>query len=255
MEYHVISGFSSSFAQGSPIERYGFFYEAYREEGRLSLIVERGKVLIDGNDANYQTFCQMFKENELFILQGRKEGETIYISADDIKKGTPDSTETLFMADQLEEVAFDDERYGRFVLNRQRNQFIGAVMIGNEKVKISLESPENIEVLWQIGEKWERFLSSAVRFAAGTLLESANKWHYIAYTERNVVDWDNEENDDGYQPLTKEDFVKHMALESISIVGDGDYTLWYDSGDLFLGHLICLEGNAREGITKAVIQG
>ncbi len=60
---------------------------------------------------------------------------------------------------------------------------------------------------------------------------------------------------DDETPLTKEDFIERMVLESITLNPHGSFDFWYSDGDMFWGHSIEVAGNFREGIKYANIAG
>ena len=54
---------------------------------------------------------------------------------------------------------------------------------------------------------------------------------------------------------TFEQFKSRMTLEYITVSPDGSFEFLYDVGDMFLGHLVEIDGILSEGLTTATIQG
>lgn len=50
-------------------------------------------------------------------------------------------------------------------------------------------------------------------------------------------------------------FISRISLSSIEFEEEGKFTFWYDDGDIFLGHIITVWGNLKEGPKDAVFQG
>jgi hypothetical protein len=61
--------------------------------------------------------------------------------------------------------------------------------------------------------------------------------------------------EEGEKPLTEKQFLRRLTLESIAIREDGNWEFWYDDGNLFLGHSICVAGTLGGGPTAASIEG
>ena len=58
--------------------------------------------------------------------------------------------------------------------------------------------------------------------------------------------------------MTEDDFVKRISLNGITIEdveGGGEYTLWFDDGDIFWGHSITVSGNIKSGFSDARMEG
>lgn len=80
---------------------------------------------------------------------------------------------------------------------------------------------------------------AARRYAAGELVEAKNDaW----------LDEDEEE-------LTEIDFAGKMTLESVTLDEDGTLTFWYEDGDLFWGHTICVRQSAQGEWLSAEMMG
>jgi hypothetical protein len=65
--------------------------------------------------------------------------------------------------------------------------------------------------------------------------------------------WMDEEEDE--TELTAEQFLARVQLESINIDPEGEFSFFYDDGDLFYGHVIIVSGTLSDGPTDATIAG
>lgn len=114
--------------------------------------------------------------------------------------------------------------------------FGGETKLEDRAIALNLELAERDQALELIPalQKVTKDLASldlaARRYAAEQLLETKNdSW----------LDEDEEE-------LTEEDFIGRMTLESLTVDEDGEVTMWYEDGDLFWGHSICIR-QSQEG--------
>lgn len=60
---------------------------------------------------------------------------------------------------------------------------------------------------------------------------------------------------DGEDPVSRDQFVSRLSLESVSFHKSGDLTTWYAAGDLFFGHTVAVYLNAKEEPIRAAIEG
>jgi hypothetical protein len=66
-----------------------------------------------------------------------------------------------------------------------------------------------------------------------------------------------DEDDDGNDlpPLTPEEFALRMTLQAIGLDASGEFTFWFDDGDLFFGHTIAVSGSLANGLRDASFMG
>jgi hypothetical protein len=57
------------------------------------------------------------------------------------------------------------------------------------------------------------------------------------------------------EPLSTSQFVEKLSLESIDIDDEGNFTFWFNDGELFWGHTIQVGGSLSQGPTDAGILG
>jgi len=145
-------------------------------------------------------------------------------------------------------ITFNDKQFGEFVLNRKLGCFEGVLKYQNKEISVMLEAEDDIKTLHFICKDLDGFVENARRYAANNLLELGNQWQYD----------DAEDEEIPFIPMTEDDFIKRISLKDISIddvEGGGEYTLWFDDGNIFWGHSITVSGNIESGFTDATMGG
>ena len=150
-----------------------------------------------------------------------------------------------FAADLAIPVTVESKNLGCFTLDRRAGWFEGDVRWGLRKVRLSLSptdvsKPSNViasaEKLWAQRKTLTR---QACQVAAATLLEVKNGGWL----------------DDGEQPMSEDQFMRKMKLESITIKEDGCFDFWFVDGNIFLGHSIEVRGDHKQGFFDASFHG
>jgi len=162
--------------------------------------------------------------------------------------GHDDDPELARMAvDRKIPVVHEDPYFGELVLERAYDWFKGDVKWRRSTVDLMAVTDESgspaaafatARSLWDQPEAWTRRVEE---FAVQELLPVKNE---------NWLD-----EDEGEAPLTPQQFLRRMKLESIIANPDGSFEFWFDDGDLFLGHSIQVRGTLSEGPTDADIPG
>ncbi|WP_044976493.1 DUF2262 domain-containing protein [Ruminococcus sp. HUN007] len=93
-----------------------------------------------------------------------------------------------------------------------------------------------LEQFWKKKSAWDKKLRS---FAANQLLELANDWL----------------DDDDAEEWTEESFAKALENSALTMNTDGRFEMWYNDGDIFLGHSIVVSGNVKDGAKGAKMVG
>lgn len=134
---------------------------------------------------------------------------------------------------------------GTLTFEPEYQWFSGETKIGDRAVTLHLELAEReralklIPALQTVTEELSSLDLTACRYAAEQLLEVKNdSW----------LDEDEEE-------LTEEEFAQRMTLESLTLDEDGEVTLWYEDGDLFWGHSICIRRSQKGEWLSAEMMG
>lgn len=150
------------------------------------------------------------------------------------------------LAQQLQEtVTISDDVLGELVLDRRFGSFTGSIDWAGQQIGIDLqcESPEKPdsaiaafkELLNELDD-WDEKVNS---LATDKLLGLKNdSWL-----------------EEGESEITAADFRSRMSLQTISIDFSGEFSFWFNDGDLFWGHAITVSGNMSDGPRFADIAG
>lgn len=169
--------------------------------------------------------------------------ETRAVFAEAIERDVAD-TELRSIATELEKPVTINTDRGLLTLNRQINCFEGTVMWNDVSVNISFEADDELDITSQLktadalfadSANWARRISD---FAVKEKLELANDWR-----------------DEDVTPMTADEFLRRMTLESIAIEADGRFEFWHNDGDMFYGHSIQICGTLADGLTDSDIPG
>jgi hypothetical protein len=145
----------------------------------------------------------------------------------------------------LEPITFKDPEFGKFRFDRRSRCFNGRRAWKSVPVEVTLEGNVQAEAdtalavarqLWARQEEWNQRTQDA---AVKALLAVKNE------------SW----LDAGEKDVTNEEFKARMALTSVVVRPDGEFTFWYDDGGLFCGHAITVRGTLQDGPTDADIAG
>ncbi len=71
------------------------------------------------------------------------------------------------------------------------------------------------------------------KFVSKELLDDAENWN------------------DNNSTITEEMIAEAITMSGISMSADGDFTVYYDDGDIFSGHSIVVTGNMGKGLFEA----
>lgn len=244
-EYRVVTGFSGMFGRGVPVTSCGIGYLAFKEENGI-LTEEKGSILLPCDEKLYRRLSKNIGETSVILVQGEKKDNVINAREISDTQAVASPEETDFLHQLSLPVRFTDE-LGEFTLDRRLDWFAGEITCQGTEISVTLDHKEGIETLRKIHQEMDRFLEKAAVFAAEKLLDLANDWCEDG--------WDEEEEGSAFVSLTPADFIGRMSLQSINILEDDHYSLWYDDGDMFWGHSICVEGCLDTGLRRATMQG
>ena len=147
---------------------------------------------------------------------------------------------------QKEPVEVTVEEVGVFALDRRLNWLSCDLPWRGAPIQVTMEPGDGVEAqrrtflaLRAEAEDWER----RVRYcAADQLLELARAWA------------EDGEKDGGAAPLTREEFLSRLELESIQLTPEG-FAFWFADGDLFWGHAVQVSGTLEQGPVHAEMMG
>jgi hypothetical protein len=117
----------------------------------------------------------------------------------------------------------------------------GEIIVQYKGIEYQIESRESIPNAHKIAAELERYVSEAKHYAVQKLLARKNE------------NWTDENDPSVKTPITSEQFIERITLESISI-GEDFNTFWFDDGQLFFGHVIGVDHDGTTWI-GASIQG
>lgn len=140
------------------------------------------------------------------------------------------------------------EDLGTFTLNRSVNWFEAGVDWLGAEIALNFDRDDDLALCVQTAKALmagQRDWDARIRAcAAQRLLELANDWAQ-----------DGSEDEEEPAAVTREQFIERMELESIQVSQDGGFEFWFNDGELFLGHSICVSGSLTSGPTDAQMVG
>jgi hypothetical protein len=146
-------------------------------------------------------------------------------------------------------VAHEDPDFGELALGRATDWFKAEVRWYRSTIELMVirdesGSPESAlaiaRVLWSQPKAWT---ARVKHFAVQELLPLKNE------------DWLDEDEDEGEAPLTPQQILRKLKLESIAVNPDGSFEFWFDDGNPFSGHMIQVGGTLSVGPKRAELAG
>lgn len=173
-------------------------------------------------------------------------GERDAVLIADLTQPTGRDADLDAIAEELRKpVVLRTRLFGDLVLDRSLDWFNGNATWCGRRTRFSIAVSDHddpnvavaaAESLFQAQEQWQQ---QALDAAVDELLAVKNE------------SW----LEDGARPLTREEFVSHMAVEGVHVDASGEFTLDYGVGDLFWGHGILVDGSLADGITRVELAG
>lgn len=139
-------------------------------------------------------------------------------------------------------VTLEAEGLGTFTLNRSLGWYERAVDWMDTEISLTFDQAEE-------------FLPAA-QDTARTLLNDQSVWHerVCAYAADTLLDRANELLGEEEEPLTRDDFLAQLDVESLLTGPDGAFEFWFSGDDLFLAHPVHVTGTLEQGPTQAEIE-
>lgn len=249
-KYRVIIGEFGVAGSGSPVNTCILIYMAY-SGANGEIIEEKGRVLIPCTVEEYRSYQKTIKNYTVLQVAANYTAQTANTTPYFDKAALldintpPTAAEKAFLEEAQKPCVFTHPNLGEFKLNKRVDWFEGSLHIGKKAIRVTLDNKNCVETLEKIHKNIDDFIKKAELYAAENLLESGNDWCYDAF----------EGESDDFTPMTTQDFIEKISLESISLSEGGEFTLWYSDGDIFWGHVICVSGNTAEGFKDAGIEG
>lgn len=138
---------------------------------------------------------------------------------------------------------------GKFELNKEYDTYEGDIDWLGHTISVSIENDNDVanrafETLISMVRNAQDFDNKMRQFSSEKLLE-------------NAQDWQADSDDaDSLPPITLESFMQRMTLTELVINDDeGNFSAYFDDGDLFWGHVIIVDGNIDGSFDDAYIAG
>ena len=243
------SGVGGGKAGGDTLWRASIGLVAWREltSSNHAVIQEEKRLEWLADDQGLKEAREWLNKDCIVKLAVRR-GENSFMLVEVLDGGFHD-IELEALRDELQKpVYYNDEKLGSFTLDRSVQTFAKPIVWANEEGTLYFDHDESEEMtaalvtahmLFEDELKW----SDSIRnFAADELVELANDW---------LADSEDAELDE----ITKDIFISKLELSSISVSANGDFTIYYNDGDMFWGHVIIVEGNVNGTFDSAYIAG
>lgn len=240
-----VSGFS-----GGKIPKENFWtasvpVTAFKLAGSTGQVVCQEKRLVKKTSDDELKELQKLTISNSIIKAKVKENETRFLLVDLLAINETDEELEEVLKEQLKDIFYKDPYFGTLKLNKLVNWLEAEVIWIENKVAFSVEyetkeyidkALRNGQLIFEDKEKWDK---EAREFAAKELLELKNDFWL----------------EDDEQELTEENFSQRITLNSFSMTDNGDFDFWFDDGDIFWGHSICVTGNLHKGFNEAQMHG
>ncbi len=236
---------SGSLLQGQEIWTFSFTFYAWYGDAKV-VSSEPLYVYKEMEHSNAREWMHRIKKESLVkirISNGIENNKARLI--DVVATNFNDELLNPYLEEIKKEVTYEDERLGKFVLDKGVKWFSKEFLWCSNKAELAFNTSDINDLKRMIkdsssviesDEEWD---NKAKNFAATKLLELKNDFW---------LDEDEEE-------LTHEDFLERLQLETLNIKSDGGLTFWYDDGDLFAGHVLIVEANVNGDFINAEIAG
>lgn len=235
--------------------------EFSREPGRLEWLIKNSKLRTGwGFHFKQYQICRIRARKNIPITLEPYMLKTLnncYMVLKIVEKNVSEPRLEALKNHLMQLVSIEDPVLGRFVLERQYSCFEGTLDWLGTGCRINLLTDErdgdtaekayaHLKKLYGSRKEWDEKFR---HFAAEQFWELANEWY-----DGDDIDED-EDKDADIIYITKEDFIRRIALMNIAISAEGNLTLYYDDGDMFAGHAIEIDANIDGSMKRADIVG
>lgn len=252
----MISGVSGGKAAGDTCWTMNADFLAYECEDKI--FEDRGYLCwLVSDDEERASQHNKFEGNMIYRIKARelKEKQTsrycnrlLVTQILDCNVKSPELEKIL--AKYNEPLTVEDDILGTLTLDKQYFELSTEIQFGNnENVCISMDVDDEDKDSWeepiniarQLVQNAEKLDMDMRQFVAKALTHNANDW------QDNL--------DEDLPEITQEQFAERIALESIHVDEDGDYTAYYDDDNMFCGHIVVVDGNIETGFESSYIEG
>lgn len=206
--------------------------------------IHRGEFVLStiGDDHLLEILRRRVPRDFIIKFRGRVSEDGKRLLLLDLPKSGFDPDLKAILEKQKKPVTFEEEGLGTFTLNRQVNWFEANVDWLGTEISLVFDKDEDREACIQ---------------NAKVLLADAAGWDLRVreYAADELVSLANDWEEDGEEPITREQFMERMEPESIEVRADGAFEFWFADGDMFYGHSIHVTGNLADGPGTAQMEG
>ena len=207
-------------------------------------------VFYDSVEKDYRKYDDVFVSGKIYHVKGyppvdcfddekrnKKHKGDIFITEIIDEESNNEFLEALIY-DFKNPVVINSKVLGTMVYDSLMNEFTGEKTYKGNDVEISFKaedknSTENIVILenfWSKRASWDKKIK---KFVSKEVLDEAENWN------------------DNNSTITEEMIAEAITMSGISMSADGDFTVYYDDGDIFSGHSIVVTGNMGKGLFEA----
>lgn len=234
--------------------------EFSQETGRLEWLIKNKKLRIGWgfHFKQYQICHIRARKNIPITLEPHmhKSLNNCYMVIKIIEKNVSEPRLDAVKEHFLQPVLIGDTALGTFTLDRKFSCFEGAIDWIGTTCSVSMQTDDEdgetakkahayLQELHKNMREWDEKFR---HFAAEQLWELANQWY-------DGDDTGSEDEDADIIYITKEAFIRRIALMSITISAEGDLTLYYDDDNMFAGHAIEIDANIDGSMNGTDIVG
>lgn len=222
---------------------------AYKELESNRIINEKTTVSCELNDEQLKMFQDKIKVNNIYKLEVAVKDNELELLNLDLKsiKKMDDSDLEMSIREYTKPIIYNDSVLGVMTYDKELEWYNATYSWLGEKGNVSVECESTqingiINIVHNILEEKNNWLNKAKAFASEELTELAN-------------DWLEEDDENENTEITKRQFINNISFESLNIDEDGEFSIYFEDGDMFWGHVIIVCGNLYKGFDTAEIAG
>lgn len=241
------SGVGGGKAGGDKLWRASIDLVAWRESASSDVIQEEKRLEWLADDQQLEASREWLDKDSIVKLAVRR-GDNSFMLVK-VLSGSFHDKELEVLRDEMQKpVYYNDEKLGTFTLDRSVQTFEKSIVWAKEEGTLYFDHDEPEEMTAALAtahtlfEDELRWSDSIRSYAAEELVELANDW---------LADDEDAELDE----ITTEIFISKLELSSISVSASGDFTIYFNDGDMFWGHVIIVEGNVNGTFDSTYIAG
>lgn len=200
------------------------------------------------DDEEWRKSKDILEKNTVVRLQVRMSENSMMLVKILDKEYRDDELEAI-LQNSMKPIFYKDELLGEFELDKSVKLFVKRISWASEEGNLYFDWDED-----------KNTMESALE-TAYTLFKDQDEWNkkIRMYASEELVDLANDwlqDNDEAeIDEITNEMFIDSMKLDSISVLPDGNFEVYFFDGDMFWGHSIIVSGNVNGDMFSAEIAG